>query len=126
MGDRAAKKAKMAALAGKTFENLLPTEERLQVALGHVTHFRDKSNPIFLDTLGWLYYRMGDLGQAIPLLERAVAGAGQIPQLRYHLGMAYYAADRLEGAKQELQAALDNASRDFDGIDEARRTLELL
>lgn len=102
------------------------TDERLQVALTHITHFRDKSNPIFLDTLGWLYYRMGDLDQAIPLLERAVAGAGQIPQLRYHLGMAYYTTDRLDGAKQELQAAVDNATLEFDGLDEARATLDLL
>ena len=36
-------------------------------------------------------------------LERAVAGAGQVPLLRYHLGMAYLANNNTAGARQELQ-----------------------
>jgi hypothetical protein len=38
--------------------------------------------------VGWAYYRNGDFFTAVRYLERAVAGAGQVPILRYHLGMA--------------------------------------
>lgn len=81
------------------------------------------NNPIFQDSVGWLYYRMGRLDDARRLVESAVGQAGQLPQLRYHLGMIYLGLDQLEDARRELEAALaaDNAS--FPGIEDARTAL---
>ncbi len=79
-----------------------------------------------LDTVGWAHYRAGDHAKAIAYLERATAAAEQVPELRYHLGMAYLAADNPIGAKQELDKALQLAEADFVGIEEARATLAAL
>lgn len=79
--------------------------------------------PAFLDTLGWAYYRTGNIPQAVRYLERAVAGAGQVPVLRYHLGMAYAAGDNPVGARQELSQALQNDNVEFAGVEEARSKL---
>ncbi|MEM6639999.1 MAG: tetratricopeptide repeat protein [Pseudomonadota bacterium] len=84
------------------------------------------NNPIFNDTVGWLYYRQGRVDRAVGLLEEAVAGAGQLPQLRYHLGMAYVAQDRLEDARTELEAALADDDAVFPGVEDARAALERL
>lgn len=83
------------------------------------------TNPAVLDTVGWAYYRNKEFARAVPLLERAVAGAGQVALLRYHLGMAYLAAGNTIGARQELDQALKLAKdRDFPGIGEAREALQ--
>ncbi|MCC7330900.1 MAG: tetratricopeptide repeat protein [Gammaproteobacteria bacterium] len=82
-------------------------------------------NPAVLDTVGWAYYRNKDYPQAVRFLERAVAAAGQAPQLRYHLGMAYVASGNTAGAKQELkQAVADKA--DYPGLAEAKEALAKL
>ncbi|MBT8135419.1 MAG: tetratricopeptide repeat protein [Gammaproteobacteria bacterium] len=100
-------------------------EISLNRALQLAQRFRNSDNPIFLDTLGWLMYRTGDIEGAVKVLEEAVAGAGQVPQLRYHLGMAYFGQDRLDVAKRELQAAV-SARQPYTGLEKARETLELL
>lgn len=62
-------------------------------------------NPIYLDTLGWIYYRQGRIQQAVQLLELAVQDAPQEPEIRYHLGMAYWLRGRLPEARVELRKA---------------------
>jgi tetratricopeptide (TPR) repeat protein len=84
------------------------------------------TNPAILDTVGWAYYHNKNPARAVSFLERAVAGAGQIPLLRYHLGMAYLANDNPNGARQELERAVREAKADFPGIDEARAALKQL
>ncbi|MEM7082653.1 MAG: tetratricopeptide repeat protein [Pseudomonadota bacterium] len=100
--------------------------ETLDRALTVGQRFVSSDNPIFQDTLGWLYYRMGEIEQALPLLERAVSRAGQLQQLRYHLGMAYYRLDQLENARRELEAATQDKDQRYHGFDEAVATLKLL
>lgn len=95
-------------------------------ALELAKKLRFSSNPAVLDTVGWAYYRNGDFSRAVPFLERAVAGAGQVAQLRYHLGMAHLADGNKIGAKQELDQAVKLAREDFPGIDEARKALKSL
>ena len=86
----------------------------------------ETGNPAFLDTVGWLNYRLGNYKEAVSYLEQAVAAAGQVPVLRYHLGMAYLALDNKAGAQEELNIAVSKATSDFTGIEEARSTLEKL
>ncbi len=83
-------------------------------------------NPAMLDTLGWAHYRAGQYAEAVSVLERVVAKAGQFPIFRYHLGMAYMGAGNPVGAKQELRQAVEAADGDFPGLSEARSTLEKL
>ncbi len=95
-------------------------------ALELAKKLESSSNPAILDTVGWAYYRNKDYPRAVQFLERAVAGAGQVPLLRYHLGMAYLASDNPAGARQELQQAVSTAKGDFPGIEEARAALQRL
>jgi tetratricopeptide (TPR) repeat protein len=98
----------------------------LERALEWSIQFKDSDNPAFLDTLGWVYYRLGDYKEALPYLKQAVDKAGQVPVLRYHLGMAYLAAGNTVNAKEELEAALADPETDFTGVDEAKAALEKL
>lgn len=79
-------------------------------------------NPAVLDTVGWAYYRNKDYPRAVGFLERAVAAAGQVPQLRYHLGMAYLATGNKAGAKQELERAVAGPG-EYPGLAEAKAAL---
>lgn len=92
-------------------------------AVALAMELRDSDQPAFLDTVGWAYYRQGDFTNAIPYLERAVAGADKVPALRYHLGMAYAAAGNVYGAKAELSRAIRESKDGFIGIDDARAKL---
>ena len=83
-------------------------------------------NPALLDTLGWAHYRAGQYPEAVSVLERVVAKAGQFPVFRYHLGMAYLKAGNRVGARQQLVEAVDKAQSDYPGMAEARATLEQL
>jgi tetratricopeptide (TPR) repeat protein len=98
----------------------------LEKAMRYGQRFQNSDNPIFQDTLGWLYYRMGDLDEAVPLLEQAVAKAGTLQQLRYHLGMAYFKQDKLDLARRELEASVKNEGARYPGFDEAKQTLDRL
>jgi tetratricopeptide (TPR) repeat protein len=92
-------------------------------ALELTGQFEDSENPAFLDTRGWIHFRLGDIDAALPLLESAVAAAGQVPVLRYHLGMAYLAADKESDAKRELEAALQDPDAQFVGRETAVEAL---
>lgn len=83
-------------------------------------------NPAMLDTLGWAHYRAGQYTEAISILERVVAKAGQFAVFRYHLGMAYLRAGNEVGARQQLVEAVEKANGDYPGLAEARATLEKL
>jgi predicted Zn-dependent protease len=96
--------------------------EALELAKG----LESSDNPAVLDTVGWAYYRNKDYPKAVQFLERAVAAAGQVPLLRYHLGMAYLASNNTDGARQELKQAVGSAKVDFPGIEVARETLKKL
>ncbi|MEE4185401.1 MAG: tetratricopeptide repeat protein [Gammaproteobacteria bacterium] len=95
----------------------------LQQALELVSDFADSDNPAFVDTVGWLHHQLGDYDAAQPLLERAVAAAGQVAVLRFHLGMNYYALGKPQRAREHLELATAEGSPDYPGKAEARRVL---
>jgi len=86
----------------------------------------ESENPAFLDTVGWVQYRLGNYEVAVDLLEKAVEGAKQVPILHYHLGMAYKAAGNNYRAREELNIAISTAKSDFTGIEDAKAALEEL
>ena len=69
---------------------------------------RDPLNAAFVDSLGWVYYRRGDLNNAAFYLERAVRQSLQQPnaELHYHLGVVYARAGRSDDAGSQLRQAL--------------------
>ncbi len=86
---------------------------------------RDPENAQFADTLGWVYYKMGNYTLAVDQLLQSVNQGNQQPQHYYRLGMAYYRKGDLNHARQSLRRALE-LGQDFPGSDEARRTLSEL
>ncbi len=68
----------------------------------------DPLNPIFTDSLGWVYYKLNDLTNASFYLERAVRQSLHQPnaELNYHLAMVYIRLGRRAEAARELKRAL--------------------
>lgn len=66
---------------------------------------QDPDNPAFLDSFGWVFYRMGEYGQALPHLKQA-AELDNDPVILDHLGDTYKALNDLEQARQWWRKAL--------------------
>ncbi|CAN5212313.1 tetratricopeptide repeat protein [soil metagenome] len=68
-----------------------------------------RSNPssgAMIDSLGWVYYRMGDLPSAVANLERAVVLDPSDPDVNNHLGDVYWRVDRKIEAQYQWQRVL--------------------
>ena len=73
----------------------------------------EPENAYFIDSLGWVYFKLGKVDDARRELERAVSLL-EDPVILEHLGDVYYALGRKEDAMKEWQKSLtlkaDNAS----------------
>jgi tetratricopeptide (TPR) repeat protein len=78
-------------------------------------------NAAAADAYGWTLYEAGDLGGALPLLQKAVSIAPHHAVLRWHLAQAYADAGRKPEARLHAQAALADPS--FGDRDEAQALL---
>jgi tetratricopeptide (TPR) repeat protein len=67
----------------------------------------DPENGYYLDSLGWVYYQMGDYARAVVELEKASLRVSDDPTILEHLGDAYRALRRYE----EARAAYVRSSR---------------
>ena len=81
--------------------------------------------PAFLDTLGWVNYRLGNAEEALRYLESAAAALPDEPGVQYHLGMAYLLNGQADEARVRLGRALEG-DRKFVGAEDALVTLERL
>jgi tetratricopeptide (TPR) repeat protein len=77
--------------------------------------------PMFQDTIGWVYYRNGDYARAVEILEPVVQAAPQVAVFQYHLGMAYAGAGDKAKARTHLAKALELGN--FAEADKAREAL---
>jgi len=87
------------------------------------TPFENSNQPALIDTLGWVYFKLGDLDRAIVLLKKATAAAPTGAVLHYHLGMAYYKKGDKAAAKDELTRAFA-ADPKLASADEGRAILK--
>ncbi len=78
-----------------------------------------------IDTRGWVKYKTGDFHAAESLLQQAVDKSPNLPELRYHLGMAQFRSGEPQAAQQNLESALQSAQQ-FAGLSDARATLAQL
>jgi tetratricopeptide (TPR) repeat protein len=77
------------------------------------------------DTLGWVYYKKDLRELAVKTLENSVGKDPKNVMFQYHLGLAYAKAGQTMKARHALEEAL-RLKPDFDGADEARKTLASL
>ena len=81
--------------------------QNLDKAKEYALRFKQSEVPHFLDTLGWIYYKIGDFNNALYFHENAVRAMPEFAEFRYHLGMSYKAAGENDKAKTELTKAIE-------------------
>jgi tetratricopeptide (TPR) repeat protein len=59
------------------------------------------------DSLGWVYYKLGEVEQAIIELEKAAEMVGNDPVIKEHLGDVYMQAEQFEKALAAYEAAYE-------------------
>jgi tetratricopeptide (TPR) repeat protein len=59
-----------------------------------------------IDSVGWAYYKLGQLKEARSYLERAVKMSPESAEIRYHLGALYSRVGMTREARTELETAL--------------------
>lgn len=82
--------------------------EKLDDALAMVQEAvrRDPQNGAYLDSLGWVYYRLGNYPKAEEYLRRATARIPNDPTVHDHLGDLYLKTGRLRLATVHFERAL--------------------
>ncbi|MES2298365.1 MAG: XrtA/PEP-CTERM system TPR-repeat protein PrsT [Pseudomonadota bacterium] len=63
-------------------------------------------SPAVLDTLGWIYQQAGDAKHALPLLQKAAAGAPDAANIGVHLAEALAKSGDKEGARKQCELLL--------------------
>ena len=86
---------------------------------------KDAPHPLFIDTLGWVRFKMGQQEEAIRLMKYAVAKSPEIAVLNYHLGIAFLQSGKRAEARTFLSKALKSTEA-FDGRQEAEQALAQL
>jgi len=81
--------------------------------------------PEVLDTVGWIYYKLSDMKNALIYLEKAGEREPESPIINYHLGMALIDSGREGEALERLKKSLD-AGGGFHGRDKAEEALKKL
>jgi Flp pilus assembly protein TadD len=99
-----------------------PSQTDLDKALELTKGFALSENPVLADTLGWVHYIRGENKEAITILQRAYSDDLNIPDVSYHLGMAYYKAGSIKEAREMLEKAL-SFKRPFQGVEQAKQVL---
>ncbi|MDI7245910.1 MAG: tetratricopeptide repeat protein [Bacillota bacterium] len=72
----------------------------------------EPANPVYMDSLGWAYFKQGRLDEAERTTKRALLFPSDFPEktlatAHYHLAMVYEAKGMKEEAMREMQKALD-------------------
>ncbi len=63
-------------------------------------------DPVLTDTLGWAYYKNGNLTKAIDELTKAVKLDPEVPDVHFHLATVYYDLDDVENAARHFRETL--------------------
>jgi Tfp pilus assembly protein PilF len=70
----------------------------------------EPNNSSYLDSLGWVYFKMGKLEEAERYLKRAIEGSHKSPVMYDHLGDVYEKQGKKELAVDSWQKALSMTS----------------
>lgn len=99
---------------------------RLDQAVKLAERFASSKNPVFLDTLAWLYYRSGKTEQAQSTISKAISLMNPAPApLLFHQGMIEAAAGNASKAKDALKKAIESPE-EWPQKAEAEKTLKTL
>jgi tetratricopeptide (TPR) repeat protein len=97
-------------------------DEALKLALK--ANFLKPDNGYIVDTVAWIYYRMGDAKKSLPLLERAAKLSNGDPVVLEHLGDALMKVGREAEARQAYANALEKGHDQPGVINEKIQSLD--
>lgn len=80
-------------------------EDALELAERAISH--EPENSAYLDTIGWVHYKLGNYTQAQSYIEKAIDTGEASPEVYEHLGDVYQALGDTEQAKYMWQRALE-------------------
>ena len=76
------------------------------------------------DTLGWIYYKLGEYGKALKLLNHSLRNGTKDSSLHYHLGMINLKLENIDEAKKHLKLALSiNPYFDSEAVNEIKQII---
>ena len=101
-------------------------EQSISQAIGYIDDIDNINEGALLDTAGWVHYKAGNLNRAIEYLTKAIELSPEVPELHYHIGMAYAGQGILDKAKEHLQIATANQEANYEGREEAEQKLKEL
>ena len=103
---------------------LLERNERFEEARGLIEQALeiDPNNPSYLDSLGWVFFKMGKYAEAEKYLKKAVQLAPASSTIQEHLGDVFQKQNKLEKAKAAWRKAL-NLSSDSETIERIKSKL---
>jgi tetratricopeptide (TPR) repeat protein len=81
----------------------------------------DPNQGSYLDSIGWIYFKEGNLVEAEKYLTRSVRTQYKSGEVREHLGYLYMAKNRKQEALRVFEAALANDLADIKPTDEVER-----
>ncbi|MCB0315715.1 MAG: tetratricopeptide repeat protein, partial [Calditrichaeota bacterium] len=70
---------------------------------------RDPQNGAYLDTIGWIYYKLGNYPRALEYLQQAAAQMDGNPEVNEHLGDVYFQLQQRDKARYYWQQALEQS-----------------
>ena len=100
-------------------------ENSLKRAKELADRLKSSDQPVILDTVGWVYYKVGDYAEAVSILKIVVDKSPDVPMFNYHLGMALYESGDKATAKDYLEKSLSQ-DNNFHGKDAAEEYLNKL
>ncbi len=81
-------------------------KDDLELAKTLVEKLKESNQPVFLDTIGWVYYKLGNAKTALQYLTQVVEKMPEVNVFNYHLGMAYKLSGDNAQAKTYLEKSL--------------------
>ena len=76
------------------------------ITMIHSAVVEDPTNGAYLDSLGWAYYKQGNLAEAQQFLQQAVSHSANDPTVLGHLGEVYAKLGQTDRAEQTWEKAL--------------------
>lgn len=81
-------------------------KDDLQLAKTLAEKLKESDQAAFLDTVGWIHYKLADYDSAIQYLSQVVEKMPEVNVFNYHLGMAYKMSDDKAKARTYLEKSL--------------------